>query len=224
MRRMSTRKRRELSARPRSWFRDCQTSRHFSADLINDTRQVRDFETMPGQFSQRCDHQPRLQTHMAVAHLAVLVRLGHSAATESQTKTSLPRGHQRFGNFMPARRNPAAKPADYPHPRPASWRSRDRARVRRHESGHSPGRLRLRDHLQRPMVVLPEDSGPKIQPRRPRGKPPTPSAASNESRPSRSPKSERLPLSTPNPHNGALAKLFSICANAGQSPGSARPP
>ena len=30
------------------------------------------------------------------------------------------------------------------------------------------------------MVVLPEDSGPKISTTRPRGKPPTPSAASNE--------------------------------------------
>ena len=30
------------------------------------------------------------------------------------------------------------------------------------------------------MVVLPEDSGPKTSTTRPRGKPPTPSAASNE--------------------------------------------
>ena len=33
------------------------------------------------------------------------------------------------------------------------------------------------------MVVLPEDSGPKISTTRPRGKPPTPSAASNEMEP-----------------------------------------
>src|SRR5437588_7956669 len=33
------------------------------------------------------------------------------------------------------------------------------------------------------MVVLPDDSGPKTSTTRPRGKPPTPSAASNESAP-----------------------------------------
>ena len=57
------------------------------------------------------------------------------------------------------------------------------------------------------MVVLPEDSGPKISTTRPRGKPPTPSAASKEIAPVGITAMGTIFLRA-QPHDGAFAKLL----------------
>ena len=60
----------------------------------------------------------------------------------------------------------------------------------------------------RAMVVLPEDSGPKISTTRPRGKPPTPSAASNEIEPVEITEIGTMASFAPQLHDGAFAKLL----------------
>src|SRR5262245_31645485 len=64
------------------------------------------------------------------------------------------------------------------------------------------------------MVVLPEDSGPKISTTRPRGKPPTPSAASNEIAPVEITEIGTIASFEPNRIIEPLPNCFSICANA----------
>ena len=63
------------------------------------------------------------------------------------------------------------------------------------------------------MVVLPEDSGPKISTTRPRGKPPTPSAASKEIAPVGITAMGTISFD-PSRMMEPLPNCFSICANA----------
>src|SRR6266849_4724366 len=63
------------------------------------------------------------------------------------------------------------------------------------------------------MVVLPEDSGPKISTTRPRGKPPTPSAASKEMAPVGITAMGTISFE-PSRMMEPLPNCFSICANA----------
>src|SRR5438552_17372500 len=64
------------------------------------------------------------------------------------------------------------------------------------------------------MVVFPEDSGPKISTTRPRGKPPTPSAATNEIAPVGMTEIGTMASLEPNRMIEPLPNCFSICANA----------
>src|SRR5882724_8121652 len=64
------------------------------------------------------------------------------------------------------------------------------------------------------MVVFPEDSGPKISTTRPRGKPPTPSAASNEIAPVGITEIGTMASFDPSRMMEPLPNCFSICANA----------
>src|SRR5206468_1873668 len=63
-------------------------------------------------------------------------------------------------------------------------------------------------------VVLPLDSGPNISITRPRGKPPTPSAASNESEPDEMASSAAVLSSPPSRIIEPLPNCFSICDTA----------
>src|SRR5271156_1282072 len=64
------------------------------------------------------------------------------------------------------------------------------------------------------MVVLPEDSGPNTSTTRPRGKPPTPSAASNEIAPVEITEMGTIASFDPNRMIDPLPNCFSICATA----------
>src|ERR1700683_2743893 len=64
------------------------------------------------------------------------------------------------------------------------------------------------------MVVFPEDSGPKISTTRPRGKPPTPSAASKEIAPVEITAMGTMASFDPRRMIEPLPNCFSICANA----------
>src|ERR1700748_349553 len=64
------------------------------------------------------------------------------------------------------------------------------------------------------MVVLPEDSGPKISITRPRGTPPTPSAASKEIEPVEITEMGTIASLLPRRMIEPLPNCFSICANA----------
>src|SRR5437879_11042048 len=64
------------------------------------------------------------------------------------------------------------------------------------------------------IVVLPEDSGPKISTTRPRGKPPTPSAASNEIAPVEITEIGTIASFDPNRMIDPLPNCFSICETA----------
>jgi hypothetical protein len=62
------------------------------------------------------------------------------------------------------------------------------------------------------MVVLPEDSGPKISTTRPRGTPPTPNAASNEIAPVEITAIGTMASFDPSRMMEPLPNCFSICA------------
>src|ERR1700689_3586566 len=64
------------------------------------------------------------------------------------------------------------------------------------------------------IVVLPEDSGPKISITRPRGTPPTPSAASKEIEPVEITEMGTIASLLPRRMIEPLPNCFSICANA----------
>src|SRR5579883_3256038 len=64
------------------------------------------------------------------------------------------------------------------------------------------------------MVVLPEDSGPKISMTRPRGTPPTPSAASNEIEPVEMVETGATASLLPRRIIDPLPNCFSICESA----------
>src|SRR5579862_353012 len=64
------------------------------------------------------------------------------------------------------------------------------------------------------MVVLPDDSGPKISMTRPRGNPPTPSAASKEMAPVGITAIGTMASFDPNRMIEPLPNCFSICENA----------
>src|SRR5256885_6952469 len=66
----------------------------------------------------------------------------------------------------------------------------------------------------KPMVVLPDDSGPKISTTRPRGTPPTPSAASNEIAPVEITEIGTMASFDPSRMIDPFPNCFSICANA----------
>src|SRR5208282_4118862 len=66
----------------------------------------------------------------------------------------------------------------------------------------------------RAMVVLPEDSGPNTSTTRPRGKPPTPSAASNEIAPVEITEMGTIASFDPNRMIDPLPNCFSICETA----------
>src|SRR5689334_664987 len=66
----------------------------------------------------------------------------------------------------------------------------------------------------RAMVVLPEDSGPKISTTRPRGKPPTPRAASKEMAPVEITEIGTIASLLPRRMIDPLPNCFSICDNA----------
>ncbi len=69
------------------------------------------------------------------------------------------------------------------------------------------------------MVVLPDDSGPKISITRPRGKPPTPSAASNEIDPVEITEMGTTAPLLPSFMMEPLPNCFSICDMARSMPG-----
>ena len=64
------------------------------------------------------------------------------------------------------------------------------------------------------MVVLPDDSGPKISLMRPRGKPPTPSAASSEIEPVEITETGTMASFDPSRRIEPLPNCFSIWPNA----------
>ena len=148
-------------------------------------RQVRDLETVPVSLRRAWLHQPRLQAHVRVAHLAVELGLGDEGGDGVDDQHVDRAGaHQRLRRSpAPARRSPAGRPAGCRYPRRASWRRPGSSACSASTNAARPPAFCASAMICSVMVVLPEDSGPKISITRPRGTPPTPSAASKEIEP-----------------------------------------
>ena len=64
-------------------------------------RQVRDFETVPVSFRSAWRHQPRLQSHVRIAHLAVKLRLGNQRSNRVDNQyIDRVRPHQRLDDLQ----------------------------------------------------------------------------------------------------------------------------
>ena len=72
----------------------------FSRIWLMKIRQVFDFETMPVSLRMRLRHQPRLHAHVAIAHFAVELGLGHQRGHRiDHQHVDRAGGDQRAGDF-----------------------------------------------------------------------------------------------------------------------------
>ena len=145
-------------------------------------RQVLVLRHDAGELAQGLRHQARVQAHVAVAHLAIELRLGNQRGDGiDHDDVDRAGSHQRAGDLERLFAAVGLRHQQVVHVHAQVARIRRIERVLGIDEGRaSPPSFCASAITCSAMVVLPDDSGPKTSTTRPRGMPPTPSAASIE--------------------------------------------